>query len=245
VNRATLGVNEMFGPTVQGEGKSVGMPCHFLRLAGCNLACVWCDTPYTWDWSRFDPKQEVHPTPVGDVVEALQRRGVITGVRNLVVSGGEPMLQQAALSEVVHKLVATGWRVEIETAGTVMPDWDAAWALRSVAQWNVSPKLAHSGNPLEKRMRAEVLAEIAHTARATFKFVVQDLKDFEEIDTIMQVVDAAVAPHLRRVYVMPEGVTREQIDTHLTDAIVEAAVSRGFWVTPRLHVAIWGTRRGV
>ena len=141
----TLVVSEIFGPTFQGEGPSTGRRCLFLRLAGCTLACTWCDTPYTWDWRgvngvQFDPAREMKLLSVEEIVADLDRRGE----KFLVVSGGEPMLQLDV--PLVAALHAAGFQVAIETNGTLpvldLLDWVC-----------VSPK---GGAPLQQRSGDEL-----------------------------------------------------------------------------------------
>ena len=80
----TLVISEVFGPTVQGEGPTIGRRAAFVRLGRCNLDCSWCDTPYTWDWERYDPKVELHERPVPEIVADLVCAGEsIYGVRVL------------------------------------------------------------------------------------------------------------------------------------------------------------------
>jgi len=131
--KLTLNVNEIFGPTIQGEGPSVGQRCAFLRLAGCNLTCTWCDTPYTWDWEGlngepYDKTQETHPASLYEIHHQLTGLGVDL----IIVSGGEPMMQQRNLGPLVDRLTRSGIRVEIETNGTIAPDINPT-------RFNVSP----------------------------------------------------------------------------------------------------------
>src|SRR5260221_13357763 len=102
----TLLVSEVFGPIIQGEGVSIGRPCEFLRLGGCNLSCVWCDTPYTWDWTgkngvKYDPKVELHKLSFVDVAAYLIKCRPGGNIFTIVASGGEPMLQQHTLTEFI------------------------------------------------------------------------------------------------------------------------------------------------
>jgi len=115
-----LNVNEVFGPTVQGEGPHAGRRATFLRMAGCNLACSWCDTAYSWDWSRYERDRETHPTSPVDVAEDIARRGADL----LVITGGEPMLQQPGLARLLP-ILRSGWgsgQVDVETNGTIVPN---------------------------------------------------------------------------------------------------------------------------
>jgi 7-cyano-7-deazaguanosine (preQ0) biosynthesis protein QueE len=221
-----LVVSEVFGPTIQGEGPSVGRRAGFVRLGRCNLACSWCDTPYTWDWSRFDPAVELRKVDVAEVVAAVEAMDVPL----VVVTGGEPLLQQPALVELLGAFGAR-LRVEVETAGTLAPSPEL---VALVDQFNVSPKLANSGNPVERRWKPDVLRAFEATGKAVFKFVVADPAELDEVAAF------GVAP----VWVMPEGTDPAVVQERLV-ALAGPVLARGWNLTPRLHVAIWGDKRGV
>jgi len=225
-----LVIAEVFGPTFQGEGPSIGRRAGFVRLGRCNLDCAWCDTPYTWDWDRYDPAEELHGQSVASVLDQL----VDMAPEIVVVTGGEPLLQQRRLIRLLEGCAARGWPVEIETNGTIAPD-DRLVSL--VAQWNVSAKLANSGVPLDKRIRPDALAALRATNRAAFKFVVTQPSDLDEIAAL---VDAhGLAP----VWIMPEGTDA----TTLLDrarVLSDPVLARGWNLTPRLHVLLWGDQRG-
>lgn len=235
----TLAVSEIFGPTLQGEGASLGRPCLFLRLGGCNLACSWCDTPYTWDWKRYNVREEVSTWDIDGVVARLRLlKPANWGAPMLVVSGGEPMLQQRALAECLELLVAQAlqWDVEIETAGTLapLPALDV-W----VDRYTVSLKLTHSGNPFDKRRKPAAIVALNETGKATWKFVAARVADLHEVD------DLVAEYGLRgRIYIMPEGITHRAITQHAR-ALAPEVIARGWSLTPRFHVDLWGTKRGV
>jgi 7-carboxy-7-deazaguanine synthase len=227
----TLVVNECFGPTIQGEGPSTGRRCGFVRLGRCNQACEWCDEPQTWAWDRFDPDAELHEVPVGDVVAAVDAMDVDM----VVVTGGEPMLQQhRGLEALLRALKSDGTRIEIETAGTIAP----AMADGLVDQWNVSPKLANSGNPLDRRYRPDVLRAFEATGRAVFKFVVCEPSDLDEVDAMVAECG------LTDIWIMPEG-TDAAILERRAAAWADDVVKRGWNLTTRLHILLWGDRHGV
>lgn len=232
-----LVVNEIFGPTMQGEGKNLGMPCFFLRLGGCNQHCIWCDTPYTWDWTgrngtKYDPKLELHPMEPEAVLAHLIERGDATGIHNLVVSGGEPMLQWHALKLVTTALRASGWYVEMETAGSIEPP-----TAELVDQFTVSVKLSNSGNSAKVRINPEAIRFFAKSGRSVFKFVVTAPEDFEEIDALVKEYG------LRPVYIMPEGITAENVQAHAR-SVTAAALERGYHLTTRLQILTYGNQRG-
>ena len=221
-----LVVSEVFGPTLQGEGPSVGRRAGFVRLGRCNLACSWCDTAYTWDWSRFDPAEELHHMTAAEVAAAVD----VMDVPMVVITGGEPLLQQSGLSALL--LTWSGrYRVEVETAGTIAPRPDVVGL---VDQFNVSPKLGNSGNALERRYKPEVLRAFQETGKAVFKFVVAGPHELDEVAAF------GVEP----VWVMPEGTTAERVRTGLA-ALADAVIERGWNLTTRLHVEVWGDKRGV
>lgn len=230
--KAQLRVNELFGPTVQGEGPSTGRRCAFLRLSGCNLTCAWCDTPYTWDWQGlngevFDEDAETRMMSVHDAWYALTGMGV----RLYVISGGEPLMQQRALGPLVERLRASGADVEVETNGTIKP------AIQPT-RFNVSPKLAHSQVRAGKRRKFDTLG--LFVGRAIFKFVCQQESDLDEVQ---EFVDGAGLPP-EDVWIMPEGRDPKTLASHATQ-ITDAAISRGWNISTRLHVMTWGMRRGV
>lgn len=232
----TLLVSEIFGPTFQGEGPSLGRRCTFLRLGACNLHCTWCDTPYTWDWTGrngrvYDPRQELQRRSVDDVWTDLASRSA----EMLVVSGGEPMLQQSQLLPLLRRAEATRWWIEVETAGTIapIPGFEAL-----IGRFNISPKLENSGNTAAERYKPMALDALQATNKAAWKFVAQSVDDLDEIGELVNRHD--LAP----VYVMPEGITADVIARRSQD-LTEAVLARGWNLTTRLHVLVYGNRRGV
>lgn len=220
--------------TVQGEGPSIGEPAVFVRLSGCNLKCTWCDTPYTWDWTRYEQKRESLQLEVADV--AARVLSMRAGARTAVFTGGEPLLQQRELATLAARLRGEGMRIEVETNGTIVPDPALA---ESIDQWNVSPKLAGSGNLPIAREKPDALAWFAREAKATFKIVVATPADLDEAAALVK--RHAIVPS--RVILMPEGTTAEAI-VERSRWLAPEAVSRGFRLGSRLHVLLWGDTRG-
>jgi organic radical activating enzyme len=225
-----LTVNEIFH-SIQGESTFTGEACVFVRLTACDLRCSWCDTPYTWDWTRFDPAQERSLLDL-DAVDALIDA---QGTDMLVVTGGEPLLQQRRLLPLLQRRAARGMRIEVETAGTVSPSAELS---ACVAQFNVSVKLASSGNPVQRRLRPQAIADLRATGRAVWKFVAVEVADLDEIA-------ALVEEHgLNPVYVMPEGTDAATVLARSRE-LAEPVLARGWHLTSRLHVLLYGNRRGV
>jgi len=235
----TPGEPEIFA-SLQGEGRSAGLPCTFVRLSRCNLACTWCDTAYTW---RFEGDNRPHrdglafersANQVKLSEEEVAARIMALGGNRLVITGGEPLLQGAALARMMALL--QGHAVEIETNGTVAPH-PALDPL--VAQYNVSPKLSHSGNPPELALIPERLADWAADPRAWFKFVVASPADVEEVVTLVAAHDLP----RERVMVMPEGTTSALIRER-TAWLAPLALDHGLGFSDRLHIHLYGDTRG-
>jgi len=228
-------ISEVFGPTVQGEGRLLGQRCSFVRLGACNLSCSWCDTPYTWDRTRYDLASELRTRPVEDVLaEVASHRTSLT-----VVTGGEPLLQQSrpGWARLVSGLTAPGGRMTVETNGTIVP-----MGSPPRVSWTVSPKLANSGEPENLRLVPEALQAFTALARAgmaDFKFVV---RAEDELDEVSALVQAYVIP-TNRVWIMPEGTSPAAVAAHGA-ILADAAIGRGYNLTTRLHVALWGAERG-
>lgn len=223
-------VSEIFGPTLQGEGPSAGRRCGFLRLGACNLDCAWCDTPYTWDWARFRPRDELRRITAEEAVARIDSMGVDM----VVVTGGEPLLQQDRLVPFLRAARDRDWHVEVETNGTVAP---LAEVVELVGRFNVSPKLANSGVPLERRIIDHALRSLNGCGRAIFKFVAEGEDDFPELDALVTRLG------LRPVYVMPQATDAAGVLAGLA-ALADVAVARGYVLSPRLHILLWGDARG-
>jgi organic radical activating enzyme len=229
--RGWLRISEIF-ESIQGEGASAGAASVFVRLATCNLRCTWCDTRYTWDWSSYRYDDEVKRVPVHEVVA----RVVASRAPHLVITGGEPLLQQPALVELVGELLPMRY-VEVETNGTLAPARELA--LR-VDQWNVSPKLANSGEERERRILPEALLAFRATDRAWLKLVVESDGDAAEADALIEELNWPK----ERVLLMPQAATREAL-LERAPVVLRLARERGVGTSPRLHVERWGGRRGV
>ncbi|HEY1535517.1 MAG TPA: 7-carboxy-7-deazaguanine synthase QueE, partial [Polyangiaceae bacterium] len=173
---ATLKVSEIF-ESLQGEGVSAGAPAIFVRLAQCNLHCVWCDTKYTWDFERYRYEDEVREQPVAEVAQLVNA----SPSRRLVLTGGEPLLQQRPLKEFFARLTPD-IVVEVETNGTIAPESES---LSRVNQWNVSAKLSSAGDPEQFRIRPEILAIFRDSGRANLKLVVHRDEDYTEADALV------------------------------------------------------------
>ena len=226
----TLWIAETFAGTIQGEGPSAGTPAIFIRTSGCNLTCRWCDTPYTWDRARFDIRAERTRRSVADLTSWAAGYPEPLAV----LTGGEPLMQQRALIPLARALAGMGKRVEIETNGTYPP----ATELTGLGvHFNVSPKLATAGVPAVRAIRPDALAAFAATPNRVFKFVVSDLSDLSQVDALV------TAYGLTGVWVMPEGTTPSKVINGMRD-LVPAVARRGYRISPRLHVLMWGDERG-
>ena len=233
------GEPEIFA-ALQGEGPSAGTPCAFLRLSRCNLACIWCDTAYTW---HFEGDERPHRSgehfaraanqiklPVEDVAQRI----AALGQDRLVVTGGEPLLQGAALAKLLALL--PDMTVEVETNGTTQ----AGAALDPlIAQFNVSPKLAHSGNDPALALLPERLAAYAADGRAWFKFVVATPADVEEVLALTQEHGLPRS----RIFLMPEGTDSATLRER-TRWIEPLCLRHGLRFSDRLHIHVHGDVRG-
>lgn len=221
--------------TVQGEGPTMGQPAIFLRLNECNLDCSFCDTAYTWkrDLPEYHERRRVPVEEVRNEILALPE----AACRRLVITGGEPLLQERAIGKLLAIAPFPEWQVEIETNGTFVP--------RSLAQLrhlqlNCSPKLANSGVEVSDRLKPLVLQELASSFNTNFKFVVRGVEDVREIAEVFLPLLGAI--ERARISVSPEGVDAEQLDRELA-VVRPLALSYGFTVGDRLHIRKFGNRR--
>lgn len=218
----TVPVAEVFGPVWQGEGPHTGERAWFLRTGLCNLSCEWCDTPFTWDTTRFDVNAECPPMTAEQLAHALPPAlGML-----LVVTGGEPLIHAGnlALRSVLTHWAATGGRIDVETNGTRPP---AGWPVRT---WVVSPKIS-TRDPAKKRALHPAWQD---QPNAILKVV---CRTPDEVDAV-----AGFAWDADRVWIMPEGVEAGPLlDT--ARRIADATARHGFNLSLRHHVLMYGTER--
>lgn len=234
------GEPEIFA-SLQGEGPSQGKPCAFVRLSRCNLACQWCDTAYTWRFegdNRPHRSDQFHDRKANQVTlseEDVARGIAALGQPRLVVTGGEPLLQAPALARMLAVL-PQGIAVEVETNGTVAPP-PALDAL--IGQYNVSPKLAHSGNPAELALLPERLAHWAGEPRAAFKFVIAEPAD---VDEVLALAERYAIPR-ERIWLMAEGT--DSATLHRREAwLAQLCLDSRLTLSKRLHIELYGDTRG-
>jgi 7-carboxy-7-deazaguanine synthase len=219
--------------SIQGEGRLLGTPSMFIRTSGCNLRCVWCDTPYTsWrpegrDWSVVEIMRGARKYPA----------------RHVVITGGEPLLAPE-IEELTQELKRNGAHITIETAGTIFKP--VACDLMSL-----SPKLANStpwkrergkfaGMHEERRLNLGAIQEFLEGYDYQIKFVVERRRDFAEIRDLLDQLDGV---DRARVLVMAQGKTSGEL-RRKAKWIVPLCKDYGFGFTPRLHIDLFGNRRG-
>jgi len=247
---ARLGDGAEIFYTLQGEGVNVGVPAVFVRLSLCNLHCVWCDTDHTWNFTGTPWAHEKDAQPgyqkhcKEDVIIEMSAAEVAAevrkfGCRHVVLTGGEPLLQEEGLVELIHELRSDGgdWFFEMETNGTRLP---GDTLLAAVGQFNVSPKLVNSGVAVNLREKPEVIRGLVASGKAWFKFVVEKEADLEEV---LDWVEKFNIP-MGRVMLMPEGRNVAEIDK-VAPWLAEKCRDLGVRMSDRLHVRLWGDRRGV
>ncbi len=230
-----LPLNEAF-VSIQGEGRFAGHPAFFLRFNYCNLGCSWCDTRFTWDADKIEKGELLSARQITEQsLEILKGESINPSEVHVVLTGGEPMLHQDRLPELIRLLRQAGFNFfEIETNGLIVPNEKM---IISIDWWNCSPKLSNNGLPIAQNISADAFRIIAHTDKADFKFVVSSEDDIEEIITHY----LPSIPH-NSIMLMPEGFTRDK-QLRQIPWVRAAAIRHGFRFSPRLHILKWGNER--
>jgi len=210
-----------------------GTPSAFIRTSGCNLRCVWCDTPYT----SWQPEGE--EMMIGGILAAVRRHWPT----HVVVTGGEPMIVEG-MELLTRRLKDFGMHVTVETAGTVYRPVTADLM-------SISPKLANS-TPVRReagrwapqhdrlRFQPEVLKQLMKEYEYQLKFVVSSPDDLAEIKKIIEATKADRS----RVVLMPEGASIDQLYER-AKWLVDICKNEKFRYSPRLHIELYGNQRGV
>jgi len=211
----------------------VGVPSVFVRTSGCNLRCKWCDTPYT-SW-----QPEGREMTVAEIVKTVKDYPS----RHVVVTGGEPVIAPG-ITELTEALHESGLHITIETAGTVATPV-------TCDLMSISPKLS-SSTPFERengrwaaqherlRYQPDVLRHLTNSYDYQLKFVLTSPNDLDEIERMCRDLQIPTS----RVMLMPEGTKREAISEKAL-WIVDVCKNKGYRYSPRLHIDLWGDRRGV
>ncbi|MBV9085532.1 MAG: 7-carboxy-7-deazaguanine synthase QueE [Acidobacteriaceae bacterium] len=225
-------ISEVFY-SLQGEGTLLGVPSVFVRTSGCNLRCTWCDTPYT----SWQPEGE--ELTVARIVEQV----AAFGASHVVVTGGEPMIARDIV-ELTQALRDIGLHITIETAGTV-------FAPVFCDLMSISPKLSNS-TPRQReggrwaaqherlRYQPEILKRLMSEYPYQLKFVIASPDDLSEVEQMRNELDADP----NNIILMPEGTDRDTVRERGV-WLAQVCKERGYRLTPRLHIELWGDRRGV
>jgi len=241
-NGDMLPINEIFY-SLQGEGKLAGVPSVFVRTSGCNLRCWFCDSYHT-SWE---------PTYAWmDIEGIIQEVDSHPQAEHVVVTGGEPMIHEE-ISTLLQRLRKSGYHITIETNGTIHRELPIDFI-------SISPKLANSVPTEEtdpkgkaewadkhenRRIDKETLRRLIDTYNFQLKFVVAESNDISEINYLLANLRdiSEVSIDDKDVLLMPEGMTRRELDRH-RENVADLAMKHGYRYTPRIHVNLWNDRPG-
>lgn len=236
-------IAEIFA-SIQGEGMYTGTPAIFIRTGKCNLACVWCDTPYAWK-KGFETYKN---WPIEKVIKTIQKlitkrtetltikknasRSALQNAHNLhlAITGGEPMLHQNFIAEIRQNFPNAF--IEVETNGTI----PAVFAPNTVNQFNISPKLSNSKNKwyklnLRPHDHNPHIRDRSHKTNHIYKFVIQKKSDIAEIEKFIK---KEKLPR-KKIYLMPEGVTPKKIEQK-AKWLIPLCKEKKFHYSTRLHI---------
>lgn len=226
-------ISEVF-LSIQGEGKLAGLPSAFIRTSGCNLRCTWCDTPYT-SWA---------PEGEGRGVENILEEIAKFRTRFVVVTGGEPMIAPD-IAALCAALRCAGYHITVETAATVFKPVACDLASLSPKLSNSTPWKRDAGRYAEAHERTRINIEVIRAFMSSagdyqIKFVVDRPEDIDEVDTLIAATGNVAAEN---VLLMPQGTTRQEL-AERGPWIADLCKSRGYRYCPRLHIDLYGARRG-
>ncbi|MNN13397.1 7-carboxy-7-deazaguanine synthase [compost metagenome] len=237
-------VLEIFGPTVQGEGMVIGQKTMFVRTAGCDYRCSWCDSAFTWDGTA---KDLISPMSPEQIWKELKNIG---GSRfsHVTLSGGNPALLPQ-LGSLVSLLKAEGIRIAVETQGSRWQDW-----LDEIDEVTLSPKPPSSGMTTDWDILDEIVAKLAARPQGysySLKVVIFDEEDLAYATK----VHARYPDAVMFLQVGNPDVQRMDTDAHasyllakyeqLIDAVMQAEELNNVRLLPQLHTLVWGNKRGV
>lgn len=211
--------------SIQGEGKFLGTPAIFLRLHGCNLRCKYCDTKYAW--YTFEELE------LKDIINKIINLLNIYNPKHLVITGGEPLLQEEGVFSLIEKVANLFDLIEIETNGTIKPKKHHGKVF-----YNVSIKLSNSGLDYNERINEDAIRYFNRINNSIFKFVVSDERDVEEV---LQLIDEFRLDK-DKIYLMPLASDKNTLEKK-SKIVIELCKKYGFRYSDRLQIRIWNTMR--
>jgi organic radical activating enzyme len=225
-------VSEYF-ESIQGEGNYAGVNSLFIRFHFCNLTCTWCDTKYTWLGDHRESKQ----------LTEIEIKRIISNSAcdHIIFTGGEPALYS------LDKLIEPDKKYHVETNGTIIPTEPLETAFKDVTiarngmdyniiknfNWVVSPKLSNS----RQKINEQSLKYWTDKEFCIFKFIVRNNSDLVEVEEVQQKFGIPK----NKIYIGLEGQT---LESQLKPDLVDEIIKSGFHFSPRLHVMLWGAKRG-
>lgn len=253
-----LEVNEIFGPTIQGEGKRVGNPSIFIRFGKCNFKCEGfaveyetpsgikkcaCDSYFAVDtefkdtWTKYKSYEEI----VKEVDNLLSKYPNNYKI-DIVITGGEPLLywNKIEFQRLIKHYINDGHHVTIETNASLNLNFEENYQKELL--FSMSVKLSNSLEPLKKRVNKETLRKIlTNTKESYLKFVIG--KDFLQ-DSKQEIISILEDIPKCDVYLMPMGDTADEINKNC-EAVINMAIENGYKFCDRLHIRVWDNKRGV
>lgn len=248
-----LEINEIFGPTIQGEGKLVGTPSIFIRVGKCNLRCEGfnveyetpsgikkcsCDSYYAVDMAF---KDQWHTMGCEDIIKKVELLKPNYNL-DIVITGGEPLIywKNNEFQKLLKYYVENDYKVTIETNASLNIDINEEYQKKIL--FSMSVKLSNSLEPLKKRINIDTLTKILNNTKDSYlKFVIDNdfrQKANDEINEILSSIPKA------EVYLMPMGDTAKEIGQN-SEAVIDMAIENGFKYCDRLHIRVWDNKRGV
>ncbi len=225
--------------SIQGEGQEIGQPAIFLRLQGCNLRCRFCDTAYSQEIKqKIDTKKlqtiSTKNKPSQETSREMSTSEILKEIKkfpakHIVITGGEPLLQQKELTALLEKL--KNYFIEVETNGTVPPKIS-----KYINKFNCSPKLS---NAIDLNLKYEAL-ESFPKEKTIYKFVIDEEKDVTEVKQFVK--DHGLPKD--KVFLMPQGKTTDEV-MERSKFLIEICKKELFGFAPRLHIMIWNNQKKV
>ncbi len=219
--------------SIQGEGRLLGVPSAFVRTTGCPLRCVWCDSEYTSWRPRGEPLR----------IDEILARLASFPTRHVVVTGGEPFIA-AGIEELCAGLRERGYHITIETAGVIFKEVACDLASLSPKLTNSIPHEREGGRWAARhdrlRLRRDVIQAFMERSDYQLKFVIDQAADVAEVHEIvagLRDVDPT------KVLLMPQGTSSEEL-ARRGAWLAEVCKQHGFRYCPRLHIELYGNRRG-